>query len=73
MTANCVNKTLLFFSNETIIYIPRRLNNSVVNVTGEATLKNIINNPDQSRVVVINPTCNGQYQLVVANNTKYHR
>ena len=69
MTAECVNKTLLFFSNETLIYIPRRLNNSVVNVTGEASLKTIIQNPDQSRMVVINPTCNGQYQVFVANNT----
>jgi hypothetical protein len=69
MTANCLNKTLLWANNETIVYIPRRLNNSVVNVSGQATLKNIINNPDQSRLVVINPTCNGQYQVFIANNT----
>jgi hypothetical protein len=69
MTANCVNRTLLWSINETIVYIPRRLNNSVVNVTGEATLKNIIKNPDQSRLIVINPTCNGQYYVFVANNT----
>jgi hypothetical protein len=69
MTANCVNTTVLLSNNETLVYIPRRLNESVVNVTGEATLKNIINNPDQSRLVVINPTCNGQYHVFVANNT----
>lgn len=69
MTANCVNQTLLMFSNETLVYIPRRLNNSIVNVTGEATLKTIIHNPDQSRLAVINPTCNGQYQVWVANST----
>jgi hypothetical protein len=69
MTANCINQTLLLLNNETIVYIPRRLNNSVINVTGEATLKNIIHNPDQSRLVVINPTCNGQYNLFIANNT----
>jgi len=69
MTANCVNTTLLLFNNETIVYIPRRLNNSVINVTGQATLKNIVNNPDQSRLLVINPTCNGQYYVFIANNT----
>ena len=69
MTADCINKTLLLLNNETIVYIPRRLNTSVINVTGEAILKNIINNPDQSRQVVLNPTCNGQYYLFVANNT----
>ncbi len=69
MTANCMNQTLLLLNNETIVYIPRRLNNSVINVTGEATLKNIIHNPDQSRLIVINPTCNGQYNLFIANNT----
>lgn len=69
MTADCTNKTLLLMNNETLVYVPRRLNNSVVNVTGEATLKTIIQNPDQSRLIVINPTCNGQYNLFVANNT----
>lgn len=69
MTVDCTNKTFLLFNNETIVYIPRRLNNSVVNVTGEAVLKNIITNPDQSRLAVINPTCNGQYQVFIANNT----
>ncbi|CAF4934284.1 unnamed protein product, partial [Rotaria magnacalcarata] len=69
MTANCFNKTLLLSSNETIVYIPRRLNSSVVNVTGEAKLLRIIQNPDESRLVIINPTCNGQYHLFVGNNT----
>lgn len=69
MTVNCDNRTYLLSNNETLVYIPRRLNNSVINVTGEATLKNIINNPDQSRLVVINPTCNGEYRLFIANNT----
>jgi hypothetical protein len=69
MTVDCVNKSLLLSNNETIVYIPRRLNNLIINVTGEATLGNIINNPDQSRLIVINPTCNGQYNLFIANNT----
>ncbi|CAF2778703.1 unnamed protein product [Rotaria sp. Silwood2] len=69
MTVNCINSTSLLLNNETIVYIPRRLNNSVINVTGEATLKKIIKNPDQSRLIIINPTCNGQYHVFVANNT----
>lgn len=69
MKVNCIDNTLLLSSNETIVYIPRRLNSSIVNVTGEATLKTIIKNPDQSRLAIINPTCKGQYYVFVANNT----
>ncbi|CAF1484876.1 unnamed protein product [Rotaria sp. Silwood1] len=69
MTAKCNNKTLLLSNNETIIYIPRQLNSSVINVTGEATIKKIIKNPDQSRLVLVYPTCNGEYHIFVANNT----
>ena len=69
MTAKCVNQTLLLSMNETLVYIPRRLNGSVINVTGQATLKNIIENPDQSRLVVVIPTCTGQYHVLVANTT----
>lgn len=69
LTAKCVNQTLLLSMNETLVYIPRRLNGSVINVTGQATLKNIIENPDQSRLVVVNPTCTGQYHVLVANTT----
>lgn len=69
MTADCADKSVLLRSNETIIYVPRRLNASVVNVTGEATLKYIINNPDGSRHVIVSPTCNGQYHVLIANHT----
>lgn len=69
LTANCDNKTLLFVNNETIIYIPRRLNSSIVNVTGAAQLKTIITNPDQSRLAIINPTCTGEYHIAIANST----
>ena len=69
MAATCRNKTLLSINNETLIYIPRRLNNSVINVTGQAILNGIIKNPDLSRLVVINPTCDGDYYVIVANNT----
>ena len=69
MTAKCLNQTSLLSVNETLVYIPRRLNSSVINVTGQAILKTIIQNPDQSRLVVINPTCTGQYQVLVANTT----
>ncbi|CAF0845113.1 unnamed protein product [Didymodactylos carnosus] len=51
MTAKCLNQAALMSVNETLVYIPRRLNSSV------------------SRVVVINPTCTGQYQVLVANTT----
>lgn len=69
MTADCTNKTILLSNNETIIYIPRRLNSSVVNVTGEAKLLIILKNPDESRLALINPTCNGKYYVFIANNT----
>jgi hypothetical protein len=69
MAANCINRTLLMSNNETIFYIPRRLNNSTVIVYGEAKFQTFINNPDKSRLVVVNPTCNGKYQLFIANNT----
>ena len=70
MTATCRNRALLSINNETLVYIPRRLNDSVVNVTGQAVLNAVIKNPDQSRLVVINPTCEGDYSIVVANNTQ---
>lgn len=70
MLAKCDNKSLLLLSNETLVYIPRRLFNSVVNVSGEASLKGIIENPDQSRLMIVNPTCNGDYSIYVANNSQ---
>jgi len=69
MTANCDNKTALLTNNETVIYIPRRLTSSIVNVTGAATLKTIVTNPDQSRLAIINPTCTGEYHVAIVNST----
>ncbi|CAF1168053.1 unnamed protein product [Adineta ricciae] len=69
MTVNCINRTSLALSDETLVYIPKRLNTSIINITGEAKLKTVMNNPDGSRLIVINPTCNGRYDVFVANST----